>query len=123
MTKERTPLSIENTLRVVLGELEVERAAELTGRSTGYLNSLTDEDKREQLNVRDLEMLDLEHHSRFGRGFPLFRRSVAGSTPPAPSVSPTPPPMAATPPCSPRKAARRSPLCVRPRSPPAITRR
>jgi len=73
MTKVRTPLSIENTLRVVLGELTIEVAAEITSRGTAYLNQCTDEDRREQLNVRDLELLDLEHHARFGRGFPLYQ--------------------------------------------------
>ena len=72
MTKVRPPLSIENTLLRVLGEIGLDEAARLTGRTTGYLHSLTDPDKRECLAVRDLETLDLEHHQRFGTGFPLF---------------------------------------------------
>lgn len=72
MTKERAPLSIENALRRVLGQLELERAAELTGRSESYLHALTDPDRRECLAVPDLEALDLAHHEQFGTGFPLF---------------------------------------------------
>lgn len=57
---------------LVLGELHIERAAEITDRKQGYLRNLTDPAKREVLCVRDLELLDLAHHARFGRGFPLF---------------------------------------------------
>jgi len=73
VTKERSPLSVENTLRVVLGELTIERAAEVTGKTKHHLTACTDEDRPDStLNVRDLELLDLEHHSLFGRGFPIL---------------------------------------------------
>lgn len=72
MTKPRTPMSIENTLRIVLGQIEIERAAEVTGRRCAYLSDCTDESKDQLLTVRDLELLDLEHHAQFGHGFPLF---------------------------------------------------
>lgn len=72
MTKVRPPVSIENTLRLVLGELTIDTAAALTGRSTSYLHKLTDPDEREVLAVRDLVTLDAAHQARFGRGFPLY---------------------------------------------------
>lgn len=72
MTKLREPVTIENTLYRVLGELTIERAAEATGRAVSYLRALTDPDKREQLTVRDLELLDLACHEKLGQGFPLF---------------------------------------------------
>jgi hypothetical protein len=71
MTKEREPVTIEDALMTVLGQLKIREAAGILGCSPAYLQATTDPDKREQLNVRDLEVLDLEHHSRFGQGFPL----------------------------------------------------
>lgn len=59
MTKRRAPVSIENTLYRVLGELGIERAAEVTGRSESHLRALTDPDKRERLTVEDGIKLDL----------------------------------------------------------------
>ena len=72
MTKVRPPVSIENALYRVLGDVTIERAAEVTGRAEHYLRALSDPDKREQLTVRDLELLDLEHNARRAEGFPLF---------------------------------------------------
>ena len=71
MTKQRAPMSIENTLRIVVGQLE-DRAAAVTGRQQSYLAECTDESKPQLLTVRDMELLDLEHHAQFGRGFPIF---------------------------------------------------
>ena len=73
MTKARPPVSIENTLRLLLGELTLDTAAEVTGRAPGYLHNLTDPDKREQLSANDLVLLDSAHHARFGRGWPLHQ--------------------------------------------------
>lgn len=72
MTKERAPCSIENALYRVLGALGIERAAEVTERTEGYLRALSDPERREQLTVRDLELLDLAHDGAHGTGFPLF---------------------------------------------------
>lgn len=72
MTKEREPASIEDALMAVLGQLKVKEAAALLGRSPSYLMATTDPDKREQLSVRDMELLDLAHHAQFGQGFPLY---------------------------------------------------
>lgn len=72
MTKVRAPVTIENALRALLGRLQLEDAATITGREAGYLHSMTDPDKPGQITVRDVLLLDLEAHKRFGEGFPLF---------------------------------------------------
>ena len=73
MTKARPPLSIENALHKVIGELSIEYAAEVTGRQAHYLRALTDPDKeREQLTVRDMIKLDLAHREAGLVGAPLF---------------------------------------------------
>ena len=72
MTKLREPVTIENALLLVVARLTPERAAEVTGRDAAYLRVLHDPDRREQLTVRDLELLDLEHQAQFGEGFPLY---------------------------------------------------
>ncbi len=72
MTIERPPVSIENSLHLAIGELSIEHAAEVTGRKLNYLRDLTHPDKRAQLTVRDLELLDQAHHEKHGKGFPLF---------------------------------------------------
>lgn len=71
MTKRRAPLTVENALFRVLGELTVERAAEVTGRAPAYLRAIADPDRREQLTVIDLLALDSEA-IRCGHGAPLF---------------------------------------------------
>lgn len=58
MTKLRPPVSIENTLYRVLGELGIEHAAAATGRAESYLRQLSNPDTREQLTVRDMILLD-----------------------------------------------------------------
>ncbi|MBB4152927.1 hypothetical protein GGQ80_000815 [Sphingomonas jinjuensis] len=72
MTLERDPLTMENELNLVLGEIGMERAAAITGRAPGYLRNLSHPDRREQLTARDMFLLDIEHDARFGRGYPLF---------------------------------------------------
>jgi hypothetical protein len=72
MTKPRPPVSIENTLLRVLGEITIERAAEVTGRAESYLRALSDHDKREFITARDIELLDLEHNAQRGEGFPIY---------------------------------------------------
>ena len=59
MTKVRPPVTIEQALFRVLGELGPARAAEVTGRAPGYLTSLSDQDTRFQLSVKDALALDL----------------------------------------------------------------
>jgi hypothetical protein len=73
MTKVRPAMSIENTLCDVLEELKLDRAAQVTGRSADYLRALSDHQRREQLTVRDLELLDRAHDDQHGTGFPLFQ--------------------------------------------------
>ncbi|MGR6329238.1 hypothetical protein ACU5AX_09240 [Sphingomonas sp. XXL09] len=72
MTKVRDALSIENTLFRVLGDLTIERAAEVTNKGKDYLRACTDPDKREVLSMRDAELLDLAYHEKNGGGFPLL---------------------------------------------------
>jgi hypothetical protein len=72
MTKIRDAVTIENTLYRVLGEIFIERAAEVTGRSTSYLRSLTDPDKRERLTIEDAIALDLEYRETGREGYPLL---------------------------------------------------
>lgn len=72
MTKTRSPLSIENALMKALGTLEIEHAAEVTGRKPHYLRALTDPDKREQLTVLDMIKLDVAHMRTPTGGAPLF---------------------------------------------------
>lgn len=72
MTVAREAMTIENRLRLVLGTLTIEHAAAITARSEGYLNALTHPRRREQLSMRDAEMLDLEYHKATGKGFPLY---------------------------------------------------
>jgi hypothetical protein len=71
MTKLRPPVSIENTLYFVLGELTIERAAAVTTRSIGYLRALSDPDKRERLTVEDAIKLDLAYIAAGGSGRPF----------------------------------------------------
>lgn len=70
MTKSRDPVTIENTLRIVLGTLKG-RAAEATGRDAGYLHNMTDPSKPGQLTVRDVVALDLEWRAAGHAGYPL----------------------------------------------------
>lgn len=72
MTKVREPVTIENTLRTVLGLLSIERCAELTSHSVDHLHSLTDPAKRGRLTIEDAITLDLEHRATGRLGYPLL---------------------------------------------------
>lgn len=72
MTKLREPVTLENTLFLVLGRLTIERAAEVVGCSTHHLRALSDPDKRERLTIDDAIKLDLAHRADAGEGYPLF---------------------------------------------------
>lgn len=76
MTKRRKPVTIENALLKVLGELGLERAAEITGHAGGYLKSLTDPDTRYRLTVEDAIKLDLAYRAEREEGvagvYPLY---------------------------------------------------
>lgn len=72
MTKERPPLTVENALFKVLGAIGIERAAEITGRATDYLRSLSDPDTRYRLTVDDALLLDLEHMAQGHDGAPIY---------------------------------------------------
>ncbi|WP_294353828.1 hypothetical protein [uncultured Sphingomonas sp.] len=72
MTKQRPPVSIENTLYRVLGELGIDRAAGVTGREAHYLRGLSDHDRREQLTVRDMIALDVACREAGDPTFPFY---------------------------------------------------
>ena len=76
MTKTRDAVSIENTLYRVLGEITIERAAEVTGKSLSYLRSLTDPAKRERLTIEDSRILDLEYRAQGNVGYPLLDTQI-----------------------------------------------
>lgn len=63
MTKERPPVSIENALYRVLGELGIDRAAEITGRGPDYLRSMSDPDTRYRATIEDAIKLDLAYRA------------------------------------------------------------
>lgn len=70
MTKPRDPVTIENTLKIVLGTLRG-RAATTTGRDAEYLHTMSDPAKPGQLTVRDVVALDLEWRAAGHVGYPL----------------------------------------------------
>ena len=72
MTKQRPPVSIENTLYRVLGDIGIDRAAEVTGREQSYLRGLSDQDRREQLTVRDMLTLDIACREAGDPTFPFY---------------------------------------------------
>jgi hypothetical protein len=71
VTKLRAPMSVEEALDRVLGKLTFSRAAEVTSRQASYLRKLSDPDCREQLTVKDLILLDVEHIAIDGTA-PIF---------------------------------------------------
>lgn len=72
MTKLRPPLTVEDAINRVIGDMTIDAAAAATGRSPHYLRALSDPDKREQLTVVDLIKLDTAHSEAGGAGAPLY---------------------------------------------------
>lgn len=72
MTKLRPPVTVENTLNLLLGTITIERASEVTGRSTSYLRVLSNPDTRERLALEDAVKLDLEWRAQGNEGYPLY---------------------------------------------------
>lgn len=72
MTKLREPVSVENTLNLLLGTITVERAVAVTGHQTGYIRNLSNPDTRERLSFDDAVKLDLEWRVQGNEGYPLF---------------------------------------------------
>lgn len=73
MTKLRSAFTVENALFRVLGAITIERAAEVTGRDTHYLRSMSDPDSRYRLSVDDAIKLDLEYRSTANcEGMPIY---------------------------------------------------
>lgn len=72
MTKLRDPVTIENTLNLLLGTVSIERAVEVTGRAPGYIRNLSNPDTRERLSLEDAISLDLEWRAQGNEGYPLL---------------------------------------------------
>ncbi len=72
MTKLREPVTVENTLNLLLGTITVERAVEVTGRQPGYVRNLSNPDTRERLALEDAIKLDLEWRAQGNEGYPLL---------------------------------------------------
>lgn len=71
MTKLRPPVSIENTLDLVMAQLSMERATFVTRRKPDYLRALSDPDRRELLTFRDAQALDEDYFVRVARRHPI----------------------------------------------------
>ncbi|WP_267414719.1 hypothetical protein [Sphingomonas sp. GC_Shp_4] len=65
-------MTVENTLHLVIGTISIERAAEVTGRSLGYLRALSNPYTRERLAFDDAIKLDLEWRAQQQEGYPLL---------------------------------------------------
>ena len=72
MTKRRAPLTVENALFKVIGQISIERAAEVTGREPSYLRSMSDPDSRYCLSVENAVALDIEYQATGGIGAPIY---------------------------------------------------
>lgn len=72
MTRLRDPITVENTLNLLLGTITIERAAEVTERSAGYLRAVSNPDTRERLALEDAIKLDLEWRAQGNEGYPLY---------------------------------------------------
>lgn len=74
MTKHRAPLSIEQALQRIAGQLAdgVEEMARLTGHAAGYVRALGDPDRREKLSVEDAIAFDIAFQEAGGIGAPVW---------------------------------------------------
>ena len=74
MTKHRAPLTIEQALQRIAGQLAdgVDEMARLTERSSGYIRALGDPDRREKIAVDDAIVLDIAYQASGGAGAPIW---------------------------------------------------
>ena len=74
MTKHRAPLSVEQALQRIAGELAggVDEMAQITGHAPGYIRALGDPGRRERLSVDDAIVLDIAYQAAGGVGAPVF---------------------------------------------------
>lgn len=74
MTKHRAPLSIEQAMQRIAGQLPggLEQMAEITGHAPGYVRALGDPDRREKLSVEDGIALDIAFQAAGGVGAPVW---------------------------------------------------
>lgn len=87
MTKRRPPLSVEQALGRIAGELPrgIEQMAELTSRSPSLVRKWGDPERREKISIDDAITLDLAYQAAGGLGAPLHeaytaRLELAGAT-------------------------------------------
>ena len=71
MTLRRDPFTIENALEKTFGDLRIEVASDVTGRSKAYLRALYHPAKRPHLTVVDMVKLTLASRER-GLGTPIW---------------------------------------------------
>lgn len=74
MTKLRPPLSTEQALSRIAGQLPggFEAMAEKVGKSASLLRKYGDPDREEEITVRDARTLDLAFRAAGGEGYPLY---------------------------------------------------
>ena len=74
MTKHRAPLSIEQALQRIAGQLPggIEEMARLTDHAPGYIRALGDPDRREKICVEDGIVLDIAFQAAGGIGAPIW---------------------------------------------------
>lgn len=74
MTKPRKPLSVEQALQRIAGQLEggVEAMGRIAGRQPGTIRLWMDPDRAEQVSLEAAIELDLAFQAEGGTGAPLF---------------------------------------------------
>jgi hypothetical protein len=71
VTKLRDPLTIENTLKIVVDNLGPDRVFAATGKTKAYFDGCTDQDTRQKLRMDHAILLDLASDAKDGEGFLL----------------------------------------------------
>ncbi len=74
MTKHRAPLTIEQALQRIAGQLPdgIDGMARLTGHHPGHIRALGDPDRREKISVDDAIVLDIAYQASGGIGAPIW---------------------------------------------------
>lgn len=79
MTKVRAPLSVEQALQRIAGQLPrgVDQMAEVAQRQPGTIRNWMDPERPEQVSIEAGIALDLEYQAEGGSGAPLFEAYAA----------------------------------------------
>lgn len=79
MTKVRAPLSIEQALQRIAGQLPrgIDQMAEVAQRQPGTIRNWMDPERPEQISIEAGIALDLEYQAEGGSGAPLFEAYAA----------------------------------------------